>query len=82
MTHFRLVLRMGQTTGTDIVGAHRSGRLSQQDWAEMIQFCRGCAWAQDCPEWMDQHEGGAEAPHSCPNRSRFAALKAVQLEDA
>jgi hypothetical protein len=82
MTHFRLVLRMGQTTGADLVQAHRSGKLSQEEWAEMIQFCRGCASAQDCPEWMDRQTAGADAPRICPNRAKFAALKAVQTEQA
>ncbi len=82
MTHFRLVLRMGQTTGADLVHAHRSGKLSQEEWAEMIQFCRGCSSAQDCPEWMDRQAAGADAPQTCPNRAKFAALKAAQSEQA
>ncbi|MDA7966086.1 MAG: DUF6455 family protein [Ruegeria sp.] len=76
MTHLRLVLRMGQATGTDIVAAHRAGQLSQSDWAEMVQYCRGCEWASTCPDWLDDNETAPEAPCTCPNRHRFAALRA------
>ncbi len=79
MTHMRLVLRMGQATGADIVAAHHACHLSQEDWAEMVQFCRGCAWAKDCPEWLDQHQAIANAPETCPNRARLAALKSAQV---
>ncbi|WP_170325893.1 DUF6455 family protein [Ruegeria arenilitoris] len=75
MTHLRLVLHMGQVTGTDMVEAHQKGHLTQQDWAEMIQYCRGCSWANRCPDWLDQHETVVGAPHTCSNRQRFAALK-------
>ncbi len=78
MTHVRLILRMGQATGTDLVAAHKVGRLSQEGWAEMIQSCRGCEWACACPEWLDQNENAPHAPENCPNRKRFAALKANQ----
>lgn len=80
MPHFRLVHRMGKTTGTDIVAAHREGRLTQQDWAQMIHFCRGCEWAEGCADWMAQQHTGVNAPRSCPNRSRFAELRAQQQE--
>ncbi len=75
MTHLRLVLRMARTTGTDLVAAHRDGHLSQQDWAEMIQLCRGCEWACACPDWMDNNITAERAPSTCPNRDRFTALK-------
>ncbi len=78
MTHLRLVLRMGRVTGTDMVAAHRQGHLTQQDWAEMIQYCRGCGWANRCPNWLDQHEDANGAPQTCRNQQRFAELKAMQ----
>lgn len=80
MTHLRLVLRMGEATGTNLVAAHRSGRLSQDDWAEMVQFCRGCEWAQACPAWLDENDNAEAAPRTCPNRARFSALKSSQNE--
>ncbi|MEX0318644.1 MAG: DUF6455 family protein [Ruegeria sp.] len=81
MTHLRLVLRMGRATGADIVEAHREGRLSQEDWADMVQTCRGCEWAPDCPEWLDENECVHEAPETCPNRARLAALRDQTQKD-
>lgn len=81
MTHFRLVQQMGKTTGTDVVAAYRKGQLSQEDWAEMIQFCRGCGWAKECPHWLSQNHTATNAPGTCINQQRFAALKALQEQD-
>ncbi|SMO64946.1 DUF6455 family protein [Ruegeria faecimaris] len=81
MTHLCLVLRMGQATGTDIVRAHNKGRLSQEDWAEMIRLCQGCGWAAACPDWMERHPDVAGAPQTCPNKHQFAALKAIQMQE-
>ncbi len=78
MTHLRLVLQMARATGTDIVAAHRDGRLSQEAWAEMIRSCRGCEFARACPKWMKDNETVDRAPCTCPNRKQFAALKARQ----
>ncbi|MGV6805702.1 MAG: DUF6455 family protein [Ruegeria sp.] len=81
MRHVRLALRMGQVTGTDIVSAHRHGRLSQKDWAEMIQNCRGCEWAEECACWLETRDQLVSAPRICPNRKRFAKLKHEQDEE-
>ncbi|WP_298852399.1 DUF6455 family protein [uncultured Ruegeria sp.] len=82
MTHLRLVLRMGQATGTDLAAAYRDGHLRHEEWAEIVQQCRGCAWAKDCPEWLEQREQVNQAPCTCPNRERFADLKSRQMEHA
>ncbi|NOC43795.1 MULTISPECIES: DUF6455 family protein [unclassified Ruegeria] len=82
MTHLRLVLRMGQTTGTDLAAAYRKGHLKQQEWAEIVQQCRGCSWARDCPEWLERREQVEQAPTTCPNRKYFTALKTKQVENA
>jgi hypothetical protein len=31
---------------------------------------------------MDRQAAGADAPQTCPNRAKFAALKAAQTEQA
>ena len=76
MEHVRLVARMAKATDTDLVGASRSGDLSQEEWADIVQTCRRCKWAGDCGEWLDQNQQIACAPETCLNRDRFAALKA------
>ncbi|TMV09786.1 hypothetical protein FGK63_01580 [Ruegeria sediminis] len=81
MTHLRLVLGMGRATGTDIVAAHEEGRLSQEDWAGMVQTCRACEDAGGCRAWLDQNESVEDAPKSCANRARLAALRRKQKED-
>ncbi|MFC3613969.1 DUF6455 family protein [Lutimaribacter marinistellae] len=78
MHHLRLVMRMAKSTGTDLVDAYDDGRLSQDEWAHMVQTCRGCQWSERCPGWLDEHEIAATVPATCPNRARFAALKAGQ----
>ncbi|WP_370644304.1 DUF6455 family protein [Ruegeria sp. SCSIO 43209] len=75
MTHLRLVLRMAQATGADLATAHRDGHLSQQEWADMVQLCRGCEWARACPDWLNENETAESAPCTCPNRHRFATLR-------
>ena len=76
MTHVRLVARMAKSTDTDLVEAHQSGELSQQEWADMVQTCRRCAWAEGCGEWLDSHEAVDCAPGTCLNREKFAVLRA------
>lgn len=75
MHHVRLVSGMARATGTDLVAASRNGDLSQEDWAEMVQTCRKCAWAGRCVEWQDSQDGNASAPKPCLNRAKFEAIK-------
>lgn len=75
MEHHRLVLRMGQVVGSDVVTGHEQGRLSQRDWADMVRRCQGCEWACACENWLEHNETANEAPRTCPNRTRFANLK-------
>ncbi len=76
-THFWLVQRMAQATETDLVAAMERAELSQEDWAEMVQDCRGCDWAVGCKRWLDRHTDGAaeDAPEPCVNQARFQRLK-------
>lgn len=79
--HFWLVQRMAQATGTDLVAAMERAGLTQEDWASMVDACRGCGWAEGCPRWLDRQENPVDmAPDGCVNRHRFAALRAA-LED-
>lgn len=84
MKHFRLVMRMAQTTGTDVQGAMEDGTLPQEDWADMVQTCRQCGWSGKCEDWLDTHEEAGCAPENCLNRARFEAIRARadQSEDS
>ena len=75
MRHLRLLRRMGKEAGVDLAAAYRAGALSQDEWAEMVQGCRACDWAAECPGWLDSHPDIGSAPVECRNRARLAALK-------
>ena len=81
MAHHRLILRMGQIVGLDIVAGHKDGRLTQQDWADMVQRCQGCEWACKCKDWMARNTSADTAPDTCPNRERFASLRVLEQQD-
>lgn len=79
MPHVHLVSRMAKSTGVDLARAAQEGDLTQAEWAGMVQRCRRCDWAEDCPDWLDAHPAGVEcAPETCKNRARFAALRVLQ----
>lgn len=75
MHHLQRVLQMAKATQTDLVKAYATGELSQLQWAEMVQTCRGCAWSGQCQGWLARNEAVATAPKNCLNRDRFARLK-------
>jgi hypothetical protein len=81
-SHYWLVQRMAQATDTDIVAAMEQAELSNEDWAEMVQSCRGCDWTECCERWLGEADhGSAEAaPEPCLNRARFLRLKAALEE--
>lgn len=81
MRHVRLATGMAKATQTDLVTAHQSGDLSQQDWADMVQCCRACEWADRCDDWSLDHPRARCAPNTCPNRARFAALQQTSPTD-
>ncbi|MDJ0860307.1 MAG: DUF6455 family protein [Dinoroseobacter sp.] len=74
--HIWLVQRMAKTAQVDLVAAYEAGDLTQEDWAAMIESCRGCGWAEGCGEWLSVPDQSAEVPpESCLNRARMAALR-------
>ena len=74
--HYWLMQRMLKRTGTDAVTPFAEGDLTAQDWAGLVQTCRGCDNAQGCRKWLEALVPAAEdAPAFCANRKRFAALR-------
>ena len=73
--HFLLVKGMAKATDTDVEGAYAAGRLDQDEWAEMVQACRGCQWTEGCEAWLAGGQGAAVAPKPCCNRARLAMLR-------
>lgn len=76
--HLRLVTRMARATGADLVCARDEGRLSQEDWAGMVNRCRSCAWSVRCGDWLDRHGEAGTAPGICLNRARLGQLRSEQ----
>ncbi len=72
--HYWLALGMAQTVGLDLQAEIEAGRLSQEDWAETVQRCRGCGWAGGCPSWMEDNPDAERAPKPCVNAAGFNAL--------
>lgn len=73
--HYWLAKSMAQATGADIVGAHEAGRLSQEDWAQMVQACRGCDWVAGCVRWLQRTPSASDVPETCANCGRFSDLR-------
>lgn len=77
--HFWLAQRMAKLTETDLVEAMQAAQLTQEDWAAMVEDCRGCDWTGNCRKFLDQNAGQTveAAPDTCRNQERFAALKSA-----
>ncbi|SFM46565.1 DUF6455 family protein [Shimia aestuarii] len=76
-THYWLAQRMAKVTETDLVAAMAQAELSQAEWAEMVEDCRGCDWTRGCKRWLAEHDTeSAEAPpRDCVNQDKFEKLK-------
>ena len=75
LRHFWLAQRMAKEGGVDLAQAQEEGLLNQENWAEMVQRCRGCAWVDGCERWLKALEQGRDLPGDCVNHKEFAALR-------
>lgn len=79
--HYWLANKMAKATGADLVRAFADGDLSSQDWSDVVQRCRGCAWVQQCQCWLGQTEWGDQTvPSACVNSETLKRLKAGTRE--
>ncbi len=83
VAHYWLAQRMARATGTDLVGATADGKLTQEEWSEMVLRCRGCQWTNGCQSWLEDlsAEGERAPPVTCVNHKRFEALHATHQRD-
>lgn len=79
MAHVHLVKAMAQCTDTDLVEAYAAGDLDQNAWADIVQTCRACDWAEPCMDWVQHNDHQDSAPRTCANRARFGALRCMAL---
>ncbi|MHA7889367.1 DUF6455 family protein [Roseicyclus sp.] len=76
--HYWLALGMAQATGAELQRALETGVITHADWAQAVQRCRGCGWAEGCACWMAAQETGkAAVPAACPNAQIFTRAVAV-----
>ena len=74
--HYWLAVKMAKASGTDLVQAFADGRLSAEDWADVVHRCRGCDWVQQCQCWLDTSDWGAQSvPAACKNAEVFEWIK-------
>ena len=78
--HVLLVKRMALATDVDVTRSFADGHLSQGDWADLVQTCRGCQSAVRCGTWLPDHASASCAPQGCLNRARFEDLRRQQQE--
>lgn len=78
--HYWLAQSMAKAAGVDLAAAMEAGSLTQDDWAGVVDRCRGCGWELDgggCSRWLArQEDGAAVVPQSCVNEPVFAGLLA------
>ncbi|WP_139229854.1 DUF6455 family protein [Litoreibacter janthinus] len=73
-THFWLTTGMARAVGVDLSAAIHQGLLTRSDYAEMVNECRKCEFA-DCRAWLDeQWDGPVEAPKACRNKNMWTWL--------
>jgi len=77
--HYWRVVAMAKAAGLDLQEALEDGRLSQEEWAGLVQKCRGCDWEREggCGRWLNlalAKEAPSETPSTCVNHDRFEAL--------
>ncbi|MBV2359655.1 hypothetical protein KUH32_07710 [Thalassococcus sp. CAU 1522] len=77
--HYWLVMRMAKATGVDLVKAMEDDQMTQDDWSRIVTRCRGCQNPDGCSKWLADLDavGLRDAPESCINAKRFAAMKSA-----
>lgn len=63
--HFWLTRSAARAMGVNLSEAMAAGRLSPQDYCEMVMACRGCGHVLPCQEWL--------ATEAIPRGAAYAA---------
>ncbi|MDA7429964.1 DUF6455 family protein [Primorskyibacter aestuariivivens] len=85
LSHFWKLQNMLRVTGTDATEAFDQGDLTQKQWAELVETCRGCQWTGGCNRYMERARLAGhqeDAPPQCRNQEALAALRAAHPEVA
>ena len=73
--HARLVSKMADRIGLDLVEAMQRGQVDSEDLRGMVNRCAGCTNPEACSDLLaDGHTHGV-APEYCRNAHIFEALR-------
>jgi len=72
--HARLVSKMADRVGIDIVEEMQRGKLDAEDLRMMVHRCEGCTEPEACLELLQRGEGRT-APEYCRNTHVFESMK-------
>lgn len=75
-THFWLTRSVARAMGVNLSKAMASGRMSADEYAQMIERCRCCALVMACQAWLATEAMQRRAAHSdCVIRDRLEELR-------
>ena len=72
--HFWLTLGMAKHTKVDLGAALKDGKITQEEYAGMVNACRGCDEPEACAHWLKTADEGAAPPAYCRNADTFAEI--------
>lgn len=74
--HFWMTRSIARMIGVNLSEAMADGRLSPEDYSEMVTRCRASGCTGACAAWLAEQNGYAEAaPDFCVNAERLNALR-------
>lgn len=50
--HFWMTRSMARAMGVNLSEAMAEGKLSSQDYSDMVTTCRKCAFVEGCQQWL------------------------------
>lgn len=74
--HFWLTRSVARCMGVSLTEAMVEGRLSANDYAEMVTRCRAAECSKNCTIWLSiQQSQAIAAPEFCANAKTFNELR-------
>ncbi|WP_068115685.1 DUF6455 family protein [Tropicimonas marinistellae] len=77
--HFWLTRSVGRSIGLNFTRALKEGRLSPDQYRDLVDVCRTCPHVDSCQRWLGGQSGCGAAPVRAPGFCRNAhALEALR----
>ena len=68
--HFFLTRSVARACDVNLSDAMAQGRLSANEYADMVTRCRKCPYVGQCQQWLAKNGANAEhAPEGCAHRA-------------